>query len=64
MLDQVGATYTAISKIVGRPLEVRWRVEQVEPMRLGEAVATAPGGGTARTRVAYQPAADRRNRRR
>jgi uncharacterized membrane protein len=54
-LDTVGASYTAVSKIVGRPLEVGWRVERVEPMRLGEAVATAPGGGSARTRVAYEP---------
>lgn len=57
-LDQVGAAYTAISKIVGRPLEVAWRVERVEPMRLGEAVATAPGGGNARTRVRYEPDGD------
>ncbi len=34
-LDVVGASYTAISKIVGRPLEVAWRVERVEPKRLG-----------------------------
>ncbi|HET9455789.1 MAG TPA: SRPBCC family protein [Candidatus Limnocylindrales bacterium] len=54
-LDVVGASYTAVSKIVGRPLEVVWRVERVEPMRFGEAVATAPGGGSARTRVAYEP---------
>ena len=54
-LDVVGASYTAVSKIVGRPLEVGWRVERVEPMRLGESVATAPGGGSARARVAYEP---------
>ena len=54
-LDVVGASYTAVSKIVGRPLDVAWRVERVEPKRLGEAVATAPGGGKARTRVAYEP---------
>ena len=57
-LDQVGATYTATSKIVGRPLEVQWRVDRVEPMRVGEAVATTPGGGTARTRVQYEPDGD------
>jgi uncharacterized membrane protein len=54
-LDQVGATYTAMSKVVGRPLEVHWRVEKVEPLRFGESSATGPAGGTARVSVRYEP---------
>ena len=34
-LDRPGATYTTVSKIAGRPLEVRWQVEQVDPSRSG-----------------------------
>jgi uncharacterized membrane protein len=54
-LDQPGAMYTAVLKIVGRPLEVRWRVDQVEPLRRAETTGVAPGGGTAGVVVAYEP---------
>jgi uncharacterized membrane protein len=52
-LDQPGTTYTAVSKLVGRPLDVRWRIDNVEPLRRVEATASAPGGGSARLSVQY-----------
>ena len=54
-LDRAGATYTAVSKIVGRPLEVHWQVEQADPGRLVEAAGAAPRGGSARLVVRYEP---------
>lgn len=54
-LDRPGASYTTVSKIVGRPLEVRWHVERVEPNRLAEVTASTPGGGTAHLIVRYEP---------
>ena len=54
-LDQPGATYTTVSKIVGRPLEVQWKVERVEPGRLAEITARSPGGGGAHLIVRYAP---------
>lgn len=54
-LDQVGAEYTATSKIVGRTLETRWRVEEVDPGRRAVYSATAPGGGNVRLVVSYEP---------
>lgn len=54
-LDRPGAAYTTVSKIVGRPLEVRWRVEQVERGRFAEVTASTPGGGTAHLTVRYEP---------
>ena len=54
-LDVQGATYTTVSKIVGRPLEVRWQVEQVDPGRMAEVTASAPRGGSARVIVRYEP---------
>jgi uncharacterized membrane protein len=54
-LDQPGTTYTAVSKIVGRPLDVRWRIDRVEPLRRLESSASAPGGGSAQLTVEYVP---------
>jgi uncharacterized membrane protein len=54
-LDRKGATYTAVSKIVGRPLEVQWQVEQVEPGRMAEVTASSPRGGSAHVIVHYEP---------
>jgi len=54
-LDQEGSGYTTVSKIVGRPLEIRWHVERVEPGRLAEITASAPGGGSAHLVVRYEP---------
>jgi uncharacterized membrane protein len=54
-LDRQGATYTTVSKIAGRPLEVRWQVEQVDPGRLAEVTGSAPRGGTAHLIVRYEP---------
>lgn len=54
-LDRQGATYTTVSKIAGRPLEVQWRVEQVDPGRMAEVTASAPRGGTAHVIVRYEP---------
>ena len=54
-LDRQGATYTTVSKIVGRPLEVQWQVEQVDPGRMAEVTASSPRGGSARVVVRYDP---------
>jgi uncharacterized membrane protein len=54
-LDRQGATYTTVSKIAGRPLEIQWRVERVDPGRLAEITASAPRGGTGRVTVRYEP---------
>ena len=54
-LDRQGATYTTVSKIVGRPLEVQWQVEQVDPGRMAEVTASSPRGGSARVIVRYEP---------
>jgi uncharacterized protein YndB with AHSA1/START domain len=54
-LDQPGTTYTAMSKVVGRPLDIHWRIDRVEPMRRLEASASAPGGGSAHLNVEYLP---------
>ena len=54
-LDRQGATYTTVSKIVGRPLEVQWRVEQADPGRLVEATGSTPQGGSAHLVVRYEP---------
>ena len=54
-LDRQGATYTTVSKIVGRPLEVQWQVEQVEPGRMAEVTASAPRGGSAHVIIRYEP---------
>jgi len=54
-LDRPGATYTTVSKIVGRPLEVQWQVEQADPGRLVEAKGSSSGGGSARLVVRYEP---------
>jgi len=54
-LDRQGATYTTVSKIAGRPLEVRWQVEQVDPGRLAEVTGSSPRGGSAHLIVRYEP---------
>ena len=53
-LDEPGATYTTVSKIAGRPLEVQWHVERVEPGRLAELTASSPRGGSAHLVVRYE----------
>ena len=54
-IDQPGSRYTIVSKIAGRPLDVTWEVQRVEPLRRAEVTGTAPGGGTARQVVEYEP---------
>ncbi len=54
-LDQVGARYTAINKLAGRPLEAEWEVTQAEPNRLLELTGKAPGGGRAMNRIRLIP---------
>jgi uncharacterized membrane protein len=54
-LDHKGATYTTVSKIVGRPLEVHWQVERVDPSRLAEVKGSSPRGGSAHLIVQYEP---------
>jgi uncharacterized membrane protein len=46
-LDRVGSAYTALMKIAGQPLEVRWEVVRVEKPTYSELKGTAPGGGRA-----------------
>jgi uncharacterized membrane protein len=54
-LDQVGARYTAINKIAGRPLKGEWEVTKAEPNRLLELTGKAPGGGRAMNRIRLIP---------
>jgi uncharacterized membrane protein len=54
-LDREGATYTTVSKIAGRPLEIQWQVEKIDPGREAEVTASAPRGGSARVVVRYEP---------
>ncbi len=55
-LDQVGARYTSVSKLVGRPIQGQWEVTQAEPQRLLEVTGTAPGGGRAVVRTTFAAA--------
>ena len=54
-LDRQGATYTTVSKIVGRPLEVQWQVEQVDPGRMAEVTASSPEAGVPALSSATNP---------
>jgi uncharacterized membrane protein len=54
-LDLQGATYTTVSKIAGRPLEVQWQVQRVDPGRLAEVTGSSPRGGSAHLIVRYEP---------
>ena len=54
-LDQPGSRVTVVSKIVGRPLDITWKTERVEPPRFFESTATTPLGGSGRQRVEFQP---------
>ena len=54
-LDRKGATYTTVSKIAGRPLEVQWQVEQADSARMTEATGSSPRGGSAHLIVRYEP---------
>lgn len=54
-LDHVGARYTAVNKLAGRPLEAEWEVTQAEPNRLLELTGKAPGGGRAMSRIRLLP---------
>jgi hypothetical protein len=55
-LDQVGARYTAISRVLGRRITGEWETTRVEPSQLLEAKGTAPGGGEATVTVTMQEA--------
>ncbi len=52
-LDHVGARYTAVSKLAGRPIQGQWEVIQAEPHHLLELRGTAPGGGRAVARTTF-----------
>lgn len=56
-LDQAGSRYTTVSKIAGRPIEVTWTVDRVEPFRSAEVSGTTPLGGHARQQVLFEPTA-------
>lgn len=43
-LDRVGATYTALMRVGGRPLETRWEVVRFERPSYFELKGTTPGG--------------------
>jgi len=45
--DHVGAAYTRVFAIVGRRLEGRFEVVEVEPLRFMKVTGTTPGGGRA-----------------
>jgi uncharacterized membrane protein len=45
-LDRIGSAYTQLTKIAGRPLEIRWEVVKVEKPTYFEAKGTAPSGGS------------------
>ena len=55
-LDKVGASYTAILKLGGRPLETRWEVTKVEKPRLLEQTAASIAGGHATSTTTFEPA--------
>jgi uncharacterized membrane protein len=46
-LDRVGAGYTAVVRVMGRRFETQWETTKVEPSKVLEEKATAPGGGHA-----------------
>jgi uncharacterized membrane protein len=54
-LDRVGARYTSVNRLAGRPIEGEWEVTRSEPNRLLEVRGTAPGGGHALNRVTFRP---------
>ena len=58
LLDSVGASYTAILKLGGRPLETRWEVTKVEKPRLIEQRASSSAGGSATSTTTFEPAGD------
>jgi carbon monoxide dehydrogenase subunit G len=55
-LDQVGAGYSTVLRIMGRRLEGRFEVSKVDKPRLVELSGTAPGGGRAKSTVWLEPA--------
>lgn len=55
-LDHVGASYTAVMKILGRPLEGRWEVTRFEKPKYFELKGTSPGGGYATLVNRLEPA--------
>lgn len=55
-LDHIGAAYTALMKIGGRPLEVRWEVVKIDKPTYSELKGTAPGGGWATYSAKNEPA--------
>lgn len=57
-LDAPGSRFTVVSKIAGRPLDITWTIEEVEPPRYFVATASTPLGGGARQRVDYEPEGD------
>jgi ligand-binding SRPBCC domain-containing protein len=55
-LDKVGASYTAMLKLGGRPLETRWEVSRVEKPTLLELTASTPKGGRATSITTFESA--------
>jgi uncharacterized membrane protein len=56
-LDEVGTRFTIQSRVVGRPLDVTWQIQEVQAPRYFVATATTPMGGSATQRVDYEPEA-------
>ena len=54
-IDREGATYTTVSKVVGRPLDIKWHVERVDPAHMAEITASSPRGGSAHLVIRYEP---------
>ncbi|OGO55688.1 MAG: hypothetical protein A2V85_11605 [Chloroflexi bacterium RBG_16_72_14] len=54
-LDRIGSGYTAMMKVAGRPLEVRWEVVKIDGPSYTELKGSAPGGGWATYSAKNEP---------
>jgi uncharacterized protein YndB with AHSA1/START domain len=52
----VGSTYTAVTKVLGRHVDIRYEITEFEPPRLLAVVGTAPNGGRVLLRTRLSPA--------
>ena len=54
-IDRVGATFTVVSKVLGRRIEARNEVTRVEPMKLVEFTGIGAGGARGAFRTEVEP---------
>ena len=57
-LDQVGATYQAVSKVYGRRIEGRWEVTEVTPLRRTVQRGSGAAGASATVDGTIEPSGD------